>query len=151
MAKAERKKLGTYLEMLPVKLNDEEVLDRAKKASSVHDELARHLLEAASFKNKLKAKEGELQEDFERLMHAVGTGTEPREVEVEAWADYSKERFFEVRVDTGKTISERPLREEERQGEFDLESWQQELHLRVVRTQEDIAKRRAGDVDKEEK
>lgn len=148
-----RRRLGEHLELLPVKLTDEEWLDRAKKAAAVREQLQQHLLETSAIKQRLKAKEEELNEQFAGLMHNVGAGTEPREVKVEAWANFATNTFEELRTDTEQVINKRRLRAEERQGEFDAALWGEQLHLRLVqemKEREDIAKKRAGDVEKDE-
>ncbi len=147
----DRKRLGTHLEELPVKLADGELLERAKRVGDVHQELQHHIAEADGVKRNLKHKEAELTSVVDGLLEVLRTGHEPREVKVEAWADYKRERFQEIRTDTGAIINERALRPEERQGEFDLEAWGAELHQRALaQAREDVARRRAGDVDREE-
>jgi hypothetical protein len=91
--------------MLPVKLTDSEHLDRAKKWAKACEELALHVAEADEVKKALKAKEALLDEVQRRLMHVVGAGAEPREVLVEAWADFATNKFEEVRSDTGDVIN----------------------------------------------
>lgn len=147
-----RRKLGEHLELLPVKLTDSELLDRAKKMGHVHNELERHLSEVDELKKEFKSKETKLEEERQLLAHVLFTGAEPREIKVEAWADFSMNRFLEIRSDTGEVIHKRPLRPEEKQGDFsdfDEEDWAKQLHLRLVEAEE-AARRRAGDVEKED-
>lgn len=149
MAKPDKKKLGTHTEMLQVKLLEGELLERAKKVGDVHEELQQHVADADAAKRKLKDKEADLTQEVDRLLHILRTGHEPREVKVEAWANFATERMQEIRMDTMKVINERPLEEHERQGEFDLLGWQDALHKRVERERVDFAKKRAGDKDDE--
>ncbi len=145
----DKKQLGKFFQELPVKLKDGELLERAKKAGDIHQELQRHIAEADVVKRRLRQKEAELTEAMDALLDILKTGEERREVEVEAWANFRTGRFQEVRTDTLDVISERELRPEERQGEFDLEGWQEELHQRAARAREEAARARAGDVGAE--
>jgi hypothetical protein len=145
MGKADRKRLASHKEMLPVKLTDSEHLDRAKKWAKACEELALQLAEADEVKKELKAKEAHLEEVQRRLQHVVGAGAEPREVLVEAWADFATNKFEEVRTDTGQVINRRALEAHERQGAFDPGEWGEQLHLRLLREREDVAKKRAGE------
>jgi hypothetical protein len=125
------------MEMLPVKLNNPDLLERAKSIGQVHDKLQQHLLHAAEVRTQLKKEEGELSMEVDRLAFILRTGEEPRPVEVEAWADFEKGLLLEIRKDTGAVIHKRRLNDEDRQGEFDLAGWQDDVHQRVLKILED--------------
>lgn len=147
-----RRRLAEHLEFLPVKLNEAELLERAKKIGRVHNELEQHKLQSDDVKKKIREKEQELEQERQLLAHILFTGAEPRKTTVEAWANFAANRFEEIRTDTGELINRRPLRPDEKQEnfEFDEESWAKQLHLRLVQQTEDAAKKRAGDVEKDD-
>lgn len=141
----DKRKLGEHQEMLPVRLTESELMDRARKMGRVHNELEAHQAKAALVRQKLKVESEELEEERGRLAQCLVMGTEPRATKVEAWANYVANRFEEIRSDTGEVINKRPLKPEDKQGEFDLDGWYAERTRRAKQDQEDAAKRRAGD------
>lgn len=124
--------LGRGLEMLPVKLEDPELLLRAKRIGEVHQELRVHQAEAEQVKKELRKAEAELELEREKLAHMLLTGAEQRSVKVEAWADFERDVFFVIRLDTREVVEERKLKPEERQGDFEDGFWQTELHELLV-------------------
>lgn len=126
------------------------MLEAGKRAGKVHAELETAELELELARRKAKERLQDLKEERSRLGDILFSGYEPREVLVEAWADFSNGQMLEVRKDTEEVITQRPLREDERQGEFDLELWRADLHKRVKNEREATARRRAGDADGEE-
>ena len=78
MAKeSSRRSLGESVEMLPVKLTSEELLERSQAIGDKHAELGAHLEKAAGVKAKLKAAEDEIRTEIERLAHILHTRTCP--------------------------------------------------------------------------
>lgn len=121
------------MEMLPVKLEDDELLTRAKRIGEVHEELRIHEERAAEVKRELSKAQLALEAEREKLAAMLFSGKEPRAVKVEAWADFDANEYYQVRKDTGETYERRRLAPEERQGEFDLEGWKENHTEAVVR------------------
>lgn len=150
MARDTRKKLAQHNQMLPVKLSKEELLERAQKVGKVHEELGEHRMKADAMKKGLREKEAALESEQGRLSHILLVSAEPRPVLVQAWADFERNTFEEIRDDTKEVIFKRKLEMHERQKEFedfDKGHWHEQLKLRLLKAEEDIAKKRAGDVD----
>lgn len=128
-----------------MKLREDELLERARKAASLYSELLQHQLASSVQKKQLKEREDELTREHGKLEHVVHAGEELREVGVEAWADFRSNKLETVRVDTYEVIHTRTLSPEERQGEFDLEQWRFDFAARARKEAEDASRRRTGD------
>lgn len=112
----ERKKHSEFEQQLPVKLTQEELLERGSLLAQLHADFAQHTVHAESIKKDLKAKETALEAEASRVAGIVRTGFEPRSVTVQRWFDYHRNVKFDLRVDTGEVFNERALTPEDRQG-----------------------------------
>ena len=103
---------------LPVKLNDQEVLEQSMELAHTIQEIADEQDSQASLKTIMKAKLMELDARQSRLAAVVATRTDYRDVEVEvALTDDAMAQ--ETRKDTGEIMLTRPLREDEKQLQLD--------------------------------
>lgn len=100
---------------LPVKLDDEELLDRGQQ-------LVKNMRKAAAAEEardaENKKRKGEiamLDEITAKLSGAIALGTEERDVECEVRKDYRHGRVTTVRTDTGEVVDERTMTAQERQ------------------------------------
>lgn len=115
MASADSTKTEVIKDILPVKLTDEERMQRA-------DALANSLQAIADAKNKkrrivkdLDKEIAEVEQESVDLRDAVATGREYREVIVHRVSDYEKAIVTEHRTDTGEVLRSRAMTDEERQ------------------------------------
>lgn len=99
---------------LPVKLNDQEVLEQSMELAHTIQELADEQDSQAGIKAIMKAKLMELDAKQSRIAAVVSTRTDYRDVEVEI-AITDDGQAQETRKDTGEIIMTRPLREDEKQ------------------------------------
>jgi hypothetical protein len=104
--------------MLPVKLTEDELLQRGKiaaeaieKKASLKDGLKNA---AAVFRGKIKLQD----EIINKLSHQISTGEEDREVEVKIKKDHENKRYMEVREDTGEVTVDRAMTPGELQTEI---------------------------------
>jgi hypothetical protein len=113
-------KIEPYQQRLPVMLTEQELLgvgDRAAHLSKeAHEaEEARKEADATA-----KATVKRLQNEADALLATVRDKREYRLVSCERRYEYKTGRVVETRVDTGEQLSERPMRDDERQTELGL-------------------------------
>lgn len=113
-------KVGGGTDRLPVRLTEEDLLDFGLKLARIQAERAEHDKNVESAKRAFKAKEAELEAKREFLSTAIANGEVNKEVPVEHWADWSTNRAWTVRLDTGERYGERALSAEERQSMLDF-------------------------------
>jgi hypothetical protein len=106
-------------EQLAVRLDEGEILDRARKAAAIQRQIQE--LEAEEEQAKAQAtskkKQAEkLDQDRRRLEFSVHQGSEEREVEVAHEADMRTGIVQEIRLDTREVLRERRVTSEESQG-----------------------------------
>lgn len=118
MSSADSTKTEVIKDILPVKLTDEERMQRA-------DALANSLQAIADAKNKkrrivkdLDKEIAEVEQESVDLRDAVATGREYREVIVHRVSDYEKAIVTEHRTDTGEVLRSRAMTDEERQAKL---------------------------------
>jgi len=107
--------------MLAVPLTNDERLEFGDKLAEVNQDILAEEVRHISVKQEIKAKLTELQAQRERLAVIVARKEETRSVEVEAVLDYAKEEYRRTRLDTGEVINRRPMNDDERQTEADLD------------------------------
>lgn len=112
------KVIRTTTERLPVQLTEVERLEFADRLAHCEAELAEHDAEAESQKRQLKAHEAEILARRSLLANIVESRKEPRDVEVQTVANYSKNVMEKWRMDTGELIATRRLDDSERQAEL---------------------------------
>jgi murein L,D-transpeptidase YcbB/YkuD len=106
-------------EQLSVKLDEGEILDRARKAASIQRQIQELESEEEQAKAQATSKKKQaerLDQDRRRLEFAVHQGSEEREVEVAHEADMRTGVVQEVRLDTREVLRERRMTSEESQG-----------------------------------
>jgi hypothetical protein len=118
MGKNRRELLEAEPEMLEVKLNPAEVLQRGEMLAATLGELEALDAEEREFKERLKKARAPLQSDVTQLSKVVRRKAELRPVLVETTADFERGLAVSFRVDTGEVIRERDLTAEERQGKL---------------------------------
>lgn len=112
------KLIRTTSRRLPVQLDETERLEFADRLAHCEAELSEFNADAESQKKQLKAREAEILARRSTLANIVESRKEPRDVEVQAVANYSKGVMEEWRMDTGELISTRRLDDAERQEEL---------------------------------
>lgn len=107
--------IETLMQDLPCDLTDEDLLEKAKAASVAYDEQQTLETEkkaaASDFAEKIKAKESELA----GLLDSIKTATANKPVKCVKLAFDRTGEVRIVRTDTGETIEERPMDDDERQ------------------------------------
>lgn len=105
---ATEKAIRFEMETLPVRLLDEEKLDRAQKLAQAEQDLRVQQLKAEGVKKKLKAEEAEIQDRLVFYAEVVRKGEEPRSVKVGIFRHPARDGWVqEVRDDTGEVVRER--------------------------------------------
>lgn len=114
-AKDEDVKVTITTMQLPVKLDDEELLDRGQQ-------LVKNMRRVAAAEdareNENKKRKGEialLEEITAKLSTTIAAGTEDRDVECEVRKDFRHGRVTTVRNDTGEIVDDRTMTAAERQ------------------------------------
>ena|SRR5690242_450287 len=119
--KPEDKVLYTGVELLPVPLTRDELLERGQSLAQVDSDLRAHNEYAESVKKELKSKEQAFASEAARLANIVRTKKEPRNVSVSTFARFERNVAEVVRDDTGEVIRSRALELTERQDMLDLD------------------------------
>lgn len=111
-----------FTENLPVVLTDAEVADRAQRAA--HRLADRdHIEEELRAYNKTeKSRISRIESELRNLSEEVRSKTTYRDISCERRYCYRTLRVYEVRLDTGETIAERAMNEQERQRQFEFEA-----------------------------
>ena len=106
---------GTYTETLPCQLTNGEVMQRGQDAGRA--QLERDIREGTRVDEQKQAKREieVLEAKIHKLLTEARTRTEHREVEVVDREDLTNDVMDTVRIDTGETVRQRPLRPDERQ------------------------------------
>lgn len=122
MATKKHKRSVTRFEvqLLPVKLTTDELLERGQQLAQVEQSLSDHERHADSVKKDLTAKRTSLQAERSRLSRIVTDKAEQRDVRVTVTVDYDERELTQMRNDTGEVVYRRGLRAEELQEAFDL-------------------------------
>jgi predicted molibdopterin-dependent oxidoreductase YjgC len=100
---------------LPVKLNDDEMLERGKMLVENMRKTAVAEEERDKENKKRKGDIALLEGVTARIAETVRSGSEYREVECELRKDYERGTVATFRDDTGEQIDQRPMTAEERQ------------------------------------
>lgn len=106
--------------VLPVKLTEQEVAEKAKQLALL-DQQKKALEEKKKAQASLIKGQVEIvEEEMAELFHAVSKEEERREVECNRMFDYDTGTASLYRSDTGELLESREMTAEERQGELDL-------------------------------
>lgn len=108
------------VELLPVPLTRDELLDRGQQLAQVDAELRAHNEYAESVKKDLKSKESSYASETARLANIVRSKKEPRQVKTQSIARWEQNVVEVIRVDTGEVLRNRALEPNERQDILDL-------------------------------
>ncbi len=101
--------------VLPVKLTEEERLQRADALANALQQISDRKVEKRRIVREADKSIAEAEQEAVDLRDAVATGREYQEVIVHKVYDYEKATVTEVRTDTGETIKSRGMTDEERQ------------------------------------
>jgi len=113
---ATEKAVRFEMESLPVRLTEDEKLDRGSKLAQAEQELRLHHEEAEKVKKKLKANESEIVSRMAFYAEVVRSGQEPRSVKVGVFRHPKRDGWVQdVRDDTGEVVRERRAMENELQ------------------------------------
>lgn len=105
----------TFSRWLPVKLTDEETLEKAKKLSRLERERASVEVEKKSVMSRFQQELKEFAGQIAELSRAIEKGEEQREVECAEDTSFEKKKIYTRRLDTQEIIHERDLPVEETQ------------------------------------
>ena len=100
---------------LPVKLTDDEVLALGRRIAELMEQRQSAEALRKSQQKKLKSEIEELDKEIEDKRCAIRSCEERRLVEVELHFDYQRGIVETIRIDTGESVSIRPMDDEERQ------------------------------------
>jgi hypothetical protein len=100
--------------MLPVRLNEEELLTKASLLSTKVHELAIEEDDQKDAKAAMKKRLDDLNREITDVARIVREKVEPRPVEVHESKNYARRIVEIVRVDTGEVVDSRPMTEQER-------------------------------------
>lgn len=103
---------------LPVKLTDEEKLEKARQLSAMIGEITRLKEEQKTVSSSFKTKIGELEVDSREIANMIREGQEVRVVEVIEEKDYSDRKIRTIRKDTGEVVGIRTMALEDTQEEM---------------------------------
>jgi len=106
-------------QMLPVKLTDDELLQKGEELADAHEELVEANGELKKNQDYLKNRIKGIQADISDLIRALKNKTEDREVDCEERPDYESGNMQTVRLDTGEVVYTRPLIDSEKQMQID--------------------------------
>ncbi len=108
------KPLETFAQSFPVKLNAKEKDQRIVDHNKVWREIGALEMKKKVFTENLNAELKEKNADFDRLMSAMESGTEDREIRCGLFPVFSKNLVFTVRLDTEEIIGERTMTPDEK-------------------------------------
>lgn len=111
----EKRTIAVQTRQLPCELTEVEERELGKKLAHLEGALASHEAGEKEVKDQLKSKRSSLEGQIHGIAGVIRQGHEYRPVDVKIEADYSASRVYEIRQDTGEVITDRPLREDERQ------------------------------------
>lgn len=121
MPPIERDMSRRILKDLPVRLTEEEILERGRRQARTVEILKQTQDEKKAVTSDLGAKEKLLTADLQLLARVITSGQEWRQVECEESVDFRAAVVRIVRCDTGEEVTCRPLTAKERQGTFAFE------------------------------
>ena len=108
-----------YNKKLPVKLTDQEKIDKGLRVVELLDEIDDVKEEAKDAAAEARDKIKDIQKRLDEHRKHLRAGTEPREVECIDQQDWSRKRVVTIRLDTGEIVTERALKPSELQTEID--------------------------------
>lgn len=115
MADIAPKQTEVIKRLLPVKLTEEQRLQRADALANALQQIVDRKVEKRRVTKEADRAIGEAEQEAVDLRDAVATGREYQEVIVHKVYDYEKATVTEVRTDTGEVIKSRGMTDEERQ------------------------------------
>lgn len=104
-----------FPELLPVKLSDAEIGDRAKKAAVARRKIAEYEAQKSAAASHWKAKIELAENERDELLDVIDSGVEDRAVECVESYEYRTGTVRVHRVDNGTLIRERAMTSQERQ------------------------------------
>ena len=117
----DRHALSAFTKSLPVRLTQDELLDRAAELAGVVEDYSTEEARQTDVKAQLKARLTELDAKRRQLAIVVARKEEYRDVRCEVLADLDRMLAHTMRTDTGEIVGSRPLTDEERQDGLPLE------------------------------
>lgn len=118
MADIAPKETEVIKRVLPVKLTEEERLQRADGLANALQQVQDRKVEKRRVTKEADKQIAEAEQEAVELRDAVATGREYQEVIVHKVFDYEQATVTEVRTDTGETIKSRGMTDEERQAKL---------------------------------
>ena len=118
MADIAPKETEVIKRVLPVKLTEEERLQRADGLANALQQVQDRKVEKRRVTKEADKQIAEAEQEAVELRDAVATGREYQEVIVHKVFDYEQATVTEVRTDTGETIKSRGMTDEERRAKL---------------------------------
>lgn len=123
MSKKERRTEGSevlrkYTEHLTCKLTPDEQRAKGEQLARVIGDVANEDARQVMLKQDMKSRLAALEAKRDQLAAEVSRCEELREIEIEERIDFTVGKVYKTRLDTGVSIHERPVRDEERQMEL---------------------------------
>ena len=112
---SETTKTEVIKDVLPVKLTDEERMQRADALANALQSINDAKMKKKRIVKDLDKEIAEVEQEAVELRDAVATGREYREVIVHRVMDWEKATVTEHRTDTGEVLRSRGMTDEERQ------------------------------------
>jgi hypothetical protein len=110
-----QRKIVTLKETLRCQLTPQEHLAKAQEMARAHNDVAAEIQRQTDVKTELKARLSRLEGILDELSTVVGSGHEWRTVIVSEVFSYATRTVTKVRTDTGETLSERGMSDQEMQ------------------------------------
>jgi len=142
----ERKK---YTDIQRVRLTDEELIERAQEQARNLQAIEEMEADLKTKAQHAKAAIAEREADVKRLAVEIRDRATYRPVDCERIFDYRRGLVFEVRLDTGEQISERPMTYAEQQRELPLDGPPKDEELDEDEPPEDGEGKLEADADEE--
>lgn len=105
-------------QQLPVKLTDEEKLEKARQLSGLIDEVTNLKEEQKAANADFKSRIEERDLDAKKIAKMIREGQEVRPVEVIEEKDYDDRKIRTIRKDTGEVVGIRPMELDDTQEEM---------------------------------
>lgn len=114
------KLLPVETQMLTCQLTEDEIREHGQQLAGVLDDISTEQARQTSFKTEMKATIAGLESRSAALSSQIRRGEELRGVQVQPELDFDENVYRERRTDTDEIITERSIRDEERQEHLHL-------------------------------
>ena len=113
-------KSETIIEVLPVPLTNQEILDRADRMGVIVGEIDRIDAELKAFRDLKKGERQRLDMELRQITGEIGAKAKLVEVEIKAMPNWAEGKIDFIRLDTGEVFRSRDMTPTERQKTFSM-------------------------------